>query len=308
MRPLLRGVLFMVGATALFVTMNTGAKYLSAHLPVLEIIWARSLGHLVFIVAIFAPARGGWRLFVTGAPAVQIGRSLLLLTSTCFFFTAIGRVPLADATAVSFTAPLIVAVLAGPILGERVGLGHWLAILVGLAGALVVARPTGAGANLYIFLVFGSAACYATYQILTRYVAGIDTPETTVTYSALVGTILLSVAVPFVWQTPERALHWLILGALGLLGGLGHYCVARGLTWGPASLLSPFHYVQLVWAAILGYVAFGDVPVATTWGGAALIVGSGLYIAWRGSRMEAPPRVRPRGALRPAAERGVGGP
>jgi len=299
----------MVGATALFVTMNTGAKYLSAHLPVLEIIWARSLVHLVFIVAIFAPTHGGWRLFVTGAPAVQIGRSLLLLTSTCFFFTAIGRVPLADATAVSFTAPLIVAVLAGPILGERIGLGHWLAIAVGLGGALVVVRPTGAGANLYLLLVLGSAATYAVYQILTRYVAGIDTPETSVTYSALVGTVLLSLAVPFSWQTPARPGHWLVLGVLGLLGGLGHYCVARGFTWGPASILSPFHYVQLVWAAAIGYLAFGDVPGAATWLGAALIVGSGLYIAWRGSRLPPAAARAPAGrTLRPAPERGVGGP
>lgn len=308
MHGLLRGVLFMVGATALFVTMNTGAKYLSAHLPVLEIIWARSLGHLLFIVALFAPAHGGWRLFVTGAPAVQVGRSLLLLTSTCFFFTAIGRVPLADATAVSFTAPLLVAVLAGPVLGERIGLGHWLAILVGLGGALVVARPTGAGANLYLLLVLGSAATYAAYQILTRYVAGIDTPETSVTYSALVGTLLLSVVVPFSWQTPERLGHWLVLGGLGLLGGLGHYCVARALTWGPASLLSPFHYVQLVWAAAIGYLVFGDVPGATTWVGASLIVGSGLSIAWQGSRLPAPAaRATAARRLRPAPGRGVGG-
>lgn len=307
MPPLLRGVLLMVGATALFVTMNTGAKYLSVHLPVLEIIWARSLGHLVFIVALFAPTHGGWRLFATGAPAVQVGRSLLLLTSTCFFFTAIGRVPLADATAVSFTAPLIVAVLAGPILGERIGLGHWLAILVGLAGALVVVRPTGAGANLYLLLVLGSAATYAVYQILTRYVAGIDAPETSVSYSALVGTLLLSVAIPFSWQTPQRLEHWLILGVLGLLGGLGHYCVARGFTWGPASILSPFHYVQLVWAAAIGYVVFGDVPGAPTWLGAALIVCSGLYIAWRGSRAPAAARVPVGRSLRPAPERGVGG-
>ena len=247
----LRGIVFILLATALFVTMNTGVKLLRPHLPTLELIWARTLGHLVFVFAIFGPTHGGWRLLVTRTPRTQIARSLLLLASTSFFFTALGYVPLADATAVSFTAPLIVI------------------------------RPGAAGANPYLLLVLASAACYAVYQILTRRVAGVDRPETSVTYSALVGTVVLSALVPFVWQTPARLSHWLILLVIGLLGGLGHYCVARALLWGPASILSPFHYAQLVGAALMGYLAFGDVPAAWTWLGAAVVIASGLGIAWR---------------------------
>lgn len=274
----------IVTATTLFVTMNTGVKYLSASLPTVELVWARTLGHLLVVVALFAPTHGGWRLLVTRSPAIQLARSLLLLVSTSFFFTALGKVPLADTTAVSFTAPFIVAALAGPLLRERVGAGHWVSIAIGFLGALIVIRPTGAGPNAYAFLVLGSAFCYALYQILTRHVAGVDPPETSVTYSALVGTLVLSAVVPFFWRAPEGLVHWLILGALGLLGGLGHYCVARAFLWGPASIISPFHYVQLVWAAAAGYLAFGDVPSAWTWIGAAIIVASGLYIAWRETR------------------------
>jgi drug/metabolite transporter (DMT)-like permease len=282
-RGILRGILFMIGATVLFVCMNTGVKLLSPHLPTVELIWARSLGHLLFIFAIFAPTHGWWRLFVTRKPAVQVARSLLLISSTSFFFAALGYVPLADATAVTFTAPLIVAALAGPLLAEPVGLGHWLAIGAGFCGALIVSRPAGEGANPYALLVLGSAACYAVYQILTRYVAGFDPPETSVTYSALVGTVLLSSAAPFYWKTPDRLSHWLILSVLGVLGGLGHYCVAHAFLWGPASIISPFHYLQLIWAAAAGYLAFGDVPSTWTWAGASIIIASGFYIAWRGT-------------------------
>jgi drug/metabolite transporter (DMT)-like permease len=269
----------MVGATALFICMNVAVKVLSAGLPTLELVWSRNLGHSLFILAIFGPGHGGWRLFVTRKPAVQISRSLLLLASTSFFFMAIGHVPLADATTVSFTAPLMVAVLAGPALGERVTAGHWTAIVTGFAGALLVIRPTGEGTDPRILLVFGSAVCYAIYQLLTRHLAGIDPPETSVTYSALVGTLVLSALIPFYWKTPDRAWQAGLLAVLGLLGGLGHYFVARAFTYGPASLISPFHYAQLLWAAVLGYLVFGDVPGAWTWIGATLIIGSGLSIA-----------------------------
>lgn len=271
-------------ATLLFVTMNSGVKYLSASLPTVELIWARTLGHLLFVVALFAPRHGGWRLLVTRKPGIQFARSLCQLASTAFFFAALHHIPLADATAVSFTSPFIVAALAGPVLGERVGLGHWTAIALGFVGALIVIQPTGLGTSPFAFLVLGSAFCYALYQLLTRRVGAFDPPETSVTYSALLGTIVLSGLVPFSWKAPEEPWHWLILTSLGLLGGLGHYCVARAFLRGPASVLSPFHYVQLVWAAAAGYVIFGDVPSPWTWLGAGVIVASGLHIAWRETR------------------------
>lgn len=290
---LVRGVGLVVAATLLFVLMNSGVKHLTRQgLPTVEIIWARTLAHLVFVVALFAPGRGVPGLLATRRPALQVARSLLLVASTSFFFTAVGRVPLADATAVSFTAPFIVAALAGPLLGERVGPAHWAWIAVGFVGALIVIRPTGQGTSPYAALVLGSAACYALYQILTRRVGEVDPPETSVTYSALVGTLVLSPAVPFFWRSPERWTDAAILATLGVLGGLGHYCVARALRWGPASVLAPFQYVQLVWAAALGVVLFGDVPGPSTWLGAAVIVASGLGIVWRQARAPATPPSR----------------
>ena len=145
-------------------------------------------------------------------------------------------------------------------------------------------RPGVPGANPWVLLVFGSAACYGLDQVLTRRVAGVDRPETSVTYSALVGTIALSALVPAIWRTPARLSEWLLMGVLGILGGLGHYCVARAFTLGPASIISPIHYVQLVWAAAAGYLVFGDVPSRWTWFGSAVIIASGVAIAWRETR------------------------
>ena len=307
----LRGVVLVVLATVCFVCMNSAVKYLSGHLPTVELIWARTLAHLIFMVALFAPTRGGWRLFVTRRPGLQLGRSLLLLVSTSLFFIALRHVPLAEATAVSFTSPIIVALLAGWALGERVGRLHWLAIAFGFAGALLVIRPGVGAIDPYLFLVVGNAACYAGYQVLTRRVAAHDRPETSVSYDALVGTVLLSAVVPFVWQTPAEVGHWLLLGVIGLLGGLGHYFGARALVFSPASTLAPLYYVQLITAAAFGYVIFGDVPSAWTWAGAALIITSGIAIAWweafgpvKMGGLEGPPKPPARSAA-PRLRRGA---
>jgi drug/metabolite transporter (DMT)-like permease len=275
---LVRGILQMIVATVMFVCMNATAKVLTASLPAVEVVWARSAGHFVFMLALLGP-RHGWRqLFETNNFRLQIGRSVLQVSSQMLFFTAIGHVQLADATTVSFTAPLIVAALAGPVLAERVGAMHWAAIGAGFLGALIVIRP-GGSMNPYLLLIIGSSVCYALYQLLTRRAAAFDSPRTSVTYSALVGTIVLTLLVPFHWTTPRGPLPWLALAALGVLGGLGHFLVAHAFAAAPASIISPFHYVQLIWAAAVGYLAFGDVPSGFTWLGAAVIIGSGLLIA-----------------------------
>jgi drug/metabolite transporter (DMT)-like permease len=279
-----RAVGYVILATVFFVAMNTGVKLLRPHLPTVELIWVRTLGHFLFVTALFAPTRGWWRLLVTRQPATQLTRSMLLLASTSLFFTALGFVPIAEATVVSFTSPFIVAAIAGRLLGERVTADHWIAIGLGFAGALVLVRPGGEGANPLLLLVLASSSCYAGYQVLTRRVASTDAPETSVVYSALLGTLVLTAMVPFFWKTPARLSDWLLIGSLGLLGGLGDYFVARALTCGAASVVAPFHYVQLVWAAVSGYLVFGDVPSGWTWLGATIIVGSGLYVAWRETR------------------------
>jgi drug/metabolite transporter (DMT)-like permease len=267
----------MVGAAVAFSVLNALAKYLSQDYPTLQIVWARTLGHLLFVVAAFTPMHGR-RLFATRHPAFQLTRSLLLLVSTAFYFTALRFIGLATAATISFTTPCIVALLAAPLLDEQVDRRRWIAIGVGFAGALIVIRPGVDVAQLASLLVLGTAASSALYQVLTRRVAGGDPPETTVAYSGVVGAVVMSAIVPVVWTAPPSVTSLGLLASLGLWGGLGHYFVARAFLWGPASAVAPLSYVQLVGAAVSGYLVFGDVPDVWVWVGAVLIVGSGLLI------------------------------
>jgi drug/metabolite transporter (DMT)-like permease len=278
----------MCAATAMFSLLNAAAKYLSHDFPMVELLWARTAGHLAFVVVAFGP-RHGRRLFRTRHPTPQLLRSLLLLASTAFNFAALRSIGLATAAAISFTSPFVVALLAAPMLGERVGPRRWTAALVGFLGVLVVIQPGAEAARLASLFSVGTAVCYAFYQLLTRRVAATDSPETTAGYSALVGTVLLTALVPFAWAPPPSTAKLLIMFSMGLSGGLGHYFVARAYLWGPASVVSPFNYVQLLGAATTGYLIFGDVPGPALWAGAALIVGSGLAMAYAESRRETRP-------------------
>ena len=275
----------MCAASAIFPIMNAMVKHLSAELPTAEIVWARNLSHFIFVTLIFAPRRG-WRLAATQRLGSQILRSCFLLGSNVFYFTAIAYVPLAEASAISFISPFLVALIAAFVLKERVGIGHWIAIGVGFVGALIIIRPGSGDLPWQAVLVLFSSTFYATYQVMTRGLAGDDSPETSVFYAAMVGSVLTTLAVPFVWQTPASLQTVIELTSLGVFGGLGHYCVARALMWGPAPVISPFQYVQLLAASLFGYFIFGDVPSVWTYVGAVIIIGSGVSIALRARREE----------------------
>jgi len=283
-RRILLGILFICLSGALFPIMNGLVKLLSAGYDSPQIVWARTLGHLIFVLALFAPARGVVGILRSTKLPWQIGRGTLLLLSTMCFFSAVQFVPLAKAASISFTAPLIVTILAVPLLGERIGLHRLLAVLVGLVGVVIVIRPGSEVFQWASLLILCSSACYGLYQILTRQVAGHDTPETSVVYSALVGTVMTTLAVPFFWTTPASFHDIAILASLGIFGGLGHYCVARAMTYGPANVLSPFQYFQLIGSVIVGFLMFSEVPDVFTWLGSAVIIASGLFIGWLESR------------------------
>lgn len=269
----------MCGAGLLFPVMGGFAKILGTDYSSLQVSWARAFGHIIFMLAVFVP-RYGLGMLRTRRLGTQLTRSCLLIMSNFSYFFAITFIPIAMAATISLTAPLVVALLAWPMLGERTTVGRLVALGVGFTGVVIVIRP---GTDLFqwasLFVVW-SAACYALYQILTRRIAGIDSPETSAIYSSIVGAFGMILILPFVWKTPESLRDIFYFCSLGVLGALGHYCVARAMAYAPANIVSPFQYMQLLGSVAIGYLFFGDFPDFLGWVGAAIIVGAGLYIGW----------------------------
>ena len=278
-----RAVFYMVLAMALLPCLNAAAKYLGHGYSTIEIVWARYAGHFAYMVAVFLPQRG-LRLFYTERLSTQVLRSALLLSATGVYFTALHYTELPTAAVISFVSPFITTALAGVMLGEQVGAHRWAAVAVGFLGALFILRPGSGVVHLASFLVLISATCNALYQILTRRLAARDSAETSNTYIAVVGFALSSLLLPLVWEAPRSLLDFLLLTSLGIFGGFGHYFIVKALEWGPAAVVAPLNYGQLIGTVIIGYLAFGEFPDAATWFGAVVIIASGLYIFYRERR------------------------
>ena len=283
-RRLLLGILFICLSGIVFPVMNGFAKMLGAEYSTLQVSWARAFGHFVFLLAAFLP-RQGLRVLRTKRPGIQFGRALMLYISNICFFFAVTFIPIADAAAISMTGPLVVALLAWPMLGERTNARRLIALGCGFAGVLIVIRPGTDVFHWASLFVVASATCYGMYQIFTRKVAGIDSPETSAIYAPIIGAIGMLLVMPFVWRTPASLSHLAMFVGLGVLGAAGHYFVARALTYAPANLVSPFQYFQLFASVAVGYVFFEALPDAATWFGAAIIMASGLYIGWTQTRV-----------------------
>jgi drug/metabolite transporter (DMT)-like permease len=278
--PALRGILLMVAAVGVFVTMDTIAKYLTRWYPVPLIVWARYVSNLAILLA-FLAARGDLRLLRSARPGLQFARGLLLALATLLFFTSLSVLPLADANAIGFVMPLFVAALAVPMLGERLEMARLLAILAGLVGALIIVRPGSELFTPYALLPLGMAVCNALYQILTRKVAGLEPPLTSLVWGAIVGAVLLSAIAPFVWVTPQVASHGALIVVIGVLASVGHFLLIRAYDYANATLLAPYTYTALIWAMLSGWLVFGDLPDGGSLVGMGIIVLSGLYLANR---------------------------
>jgi drug/metabolite transporter (DMT)-like permease len=279
----LRAIAFMCAGVSTFPFMNAAVKLLSPNYPAVQITWARFTGHLIVMLLVFLP-QYHWKLLQTRQPVVQIARSFLMLLSNLVFVMAIGRVPLATASAIGFTAPLIVTALSVPLLHESVGWRRWSAVLVGFAGALLVIRPGRGLADPAVLLILLSSLTYALYQIATRWVSRYDSAATGIVFAALAGALALSLAMPFIFVMPRTLLDATLFCSLGLLGGAGHYLVIRAFQIGRAAVIAPLGYVELIGSTVLGYLIFGHFPDLWTWVGAGIIIASGVYIALRERR------------------------
>ena len=277
----LAGIGLMCGAVACFAGLDCSAKWLGSRgLDPLAVAWARyavaAALTSVFVNPVTTPA-----LVRTSRLGLQVLRSLLLLGSTAFNFVALRHMQLAETVSIQFATPLLVALFAGPMLGEWVGPRRLVAIAAGFVGVLVVVRPGPAGIHPAALLCLGNVVCYAFYILTTRRLAATDSSATTTFYSSLAGVALLTPVLPLVWAAPGSPLAWVLLANLGLFGAFGHWLFILAHARAPAAVLAPFIYTQLLWMLILGWLVFGDVPGPWTAAGAGIVVASGLYLLAR---------------------------
>lgn len=281
------GVTLCLVALLLFAALDATAKYLSGFLPVPVLVWARYLVHLLIMLMVFVPSMGR-SILVTSHPWLMGLRGVTLAAVTLLGQLALQTLPLAETTALVFVAPLLVALLAGPILGEVVRRRVWLATLTGFAGVLLIARPGGTLNGSGVLFALGAALSYAGYQVLTRKLVASEPPLRLLFHTALVGTLVMSPALLLSWdgRLPTLSQSALIV-SLGLYGGVGHFLLIRAFRETPASTLSPLLYWQLVWAALLGWLVFDHLPDWPAVTGMLIIGGSGLSVTMR-RRRESP--------------------
>jgi drug/metabolite transporter (DMT)-like permease len=274
-----KGIALILASTVFLGTSDVTAKYLSATLPSIEIAWIRFLVFALIMAPSMLPGSPLYAL-QTKSLGLQLMRGAALLGSSLFFISGLRFLPIAEASATGFVAPLFVTALSIFFLGESVGLRRWIATAVGLIGVLIILRPGSAAFHAAAFFPLVSALAWACTLIMTRMMSGKELAVTTMTYSSIAGVCILSALVPAVWVTPSW--HDILFGILiGVASTAGQWIVVLAFRYADASVLAPFSYSQLVWVSLLGFLIFGEVPDVWTVTGAAFIVASGLYTAHR---------------------------
>ena len=265
-------------AGLLLTSLDSTAKYLVRDHSVILVVWARYAGQML-VVTPFARHRAGRDFWRTKHLRMQLLRSACLVAATACFFTGLRYLPLAEASAITFLAPILIVILSQPLLGERPAPVRWIAVAVGFAGILVLLRPGSAAFQPAALLLVATAFFNALYYVLTRKVTG-DGVHTTLFYSALVGAVGSTLALPLASDSaPLTSFTSLLLVLLGVFAGTGHWLMTRAYLMAPASLLTPFTYVQMVWATLLGYVVFAQIPDRWSFVGMTIVVGSGVMLA-----------------------------
>jgi drug/metabolite transporter (DMT)-like permease len=273
------GIALMVASTVFFSGSDVLTKALASSLPAAEVVWLRYVTFSLLVIPLLLRTGGGEALR-SHRPGLQVLRGLGTVGSAILFTAGLHFLPVAESTAIYFISPILITALSIPLLGEVVGWRRWTAALVGLIGVLIVIRPGTSSFEIAALLPLLGATSWAGAAVVTRMMSGTDQPVTTLAYSAFIGTAVLSAFVPFTWVMPG----WQEIGlglCIGILSTAGHWLVILAYRHAAASVVSPYSYIQLIWAGALGYLAFGSLPDAWTMIGAGIIAASGLYTAYR---------------------------
>jgi drug/metabolite transporter (DMT)-like permease len=283
-RPLV-AIGMMCLAWAVFAGVDTTAKYFATmtDIPTTQVVWVRFIAQIGVMIAVLGLVAVP-DVMRTRRPWVQIARSLLALASTVCNFLALRHLRLDQATTINFLAPLTIALLAGPLLGEWIGWRRGIAIAVGFAGAVVAIRPGFAPDSVpafAVFMAFGTMLTFSLFGIATRYLAAYDRAGVTLFYSVLAGALVMAPFALADWVWPATAAAWMLLLSMGVYAALGHYLFIVAHRYAPASSLAPFLYFSLLTHSTAGFLVFDQVPDRWTLAGATIVIASGLYLLHR---------------------------
>lgn len=274
----LRGLILVATAVLLFACMDTATKYLAASYQVPFIVAVRYIINVALMVVMLAPTQG-WQLTRTMRPGLVLVRSVCLSGASLTMGLALQRMPVAETTAILFFAPILVVLAARPLLGERIGPVGWAAAIAGFCGVLLIVRPGSGLESLGILLALATAGMNVAYQLLSRVLVSTERTITLLFYSVLVGAILFGVTIPWVWNgRAPNDLEIMAFLSLGVLGVVGHFLYTAAYRHAAASALAPMNYLQLVWAGLLGWLAFDHVPDGLSILGMAVIAASGVAV------------------------------
>lgn len=274
------GICWMMLGMFMFSALDAQTKYLSQHMPVLQVAWGRSFGMFIVVAVLLWP-RHGLRILRTQQPVLQAVRGMMVLGSAVLFIVAINYIPLADAVAVTFFGPLIVTALGAMVLKEATDIRRWLVLLVGLGGTLVVIRPGLGVFQPESLLALAACTLFAFYQIVARVLGSSNDIRTTISWTSLVGAVIMTAVLPFVWVMPTDPLDIVMLAGLGLFAAGGEFCLIKAFTTAPVATVAPFQYTMMLWATFYGFTMFGDLPDLWTLIGAGILIATGLYSLYR---------------------------
>ena len=275
----MKAIIFSLLGWMFLPVMDGFAKYLSADLPILQITWARYFFTVAFTLPImffFFNKQLVW----SDKPKLQILRGLILLSANICFFYAISVISLAKALTLAFIAPLIVTAFSPLLLGEKVGLRRWTAVIIGFTGSLIVIRPGFVEINLASLSALGTGFLYGFYLIITRKLSTSDNPLLTLLITGAVGAVIVSLVIPFYWVKPTFN-QWSLMAGIGIFACIGHIFLILSLKFADASKLAPLGYTEIIPNVIIGYYFFNELPDNWTYLGLFIIILSGLYISWR---------------------------
>lgn len=276
------GVFYFIAAISLISLVDTICKFYTNELHAVVLVWGYFLG-ITFFVAGYFGLRGRFDLLRCNRPQMQFARPGFLVASIASLFVSLTHLPIAEATAIGFTGPLFLTVLSVFVLQERVGWHRWMAVVIGLAGVVVIVRPGGAVWHWSAGMALLGAVCFALFQLVTRRLADQDRHQTTLLYTSIGGTAWASLLVPFFWTTPSIT-HIGVFLVIGAMGAGAHFAMLQAFARAEASLLAPFNYTKIIWVTILGYLVFDDLPGIETVIGCSIIASAGLYVLYREGR------------------------